>query len=328
MLGRLVLLWLPAVGIVLASALATRAQPERVVRVGYLPSAAPAPGTAGPTLEALRQRLAELSHVEGRNLVIDTRSTEGSLERLPALAAELVGANVDVLVTLGGVATRAAKNATSAIPVVFAVVVDPVAAGLVADGDRPGGNLTGFTSFDPQGVRPHLAVLKEAVPGLSRVAFLGDAAVAGDAARAWDEQQAASAGLQALSLRIRAPDELERAFEAVRREGAQAVLVLETPATVQHRRRIAETAIRHRLPALFVGAYEDAGGTLSYGTSPRETGRRLADYVDAILGGSPPATLPVERLVRFELVVNLRAARAIGLTIPPAVVRRADRVIE
>jgi putative ABC transport system substrate-binding protein len=199
----------------------------------------------------------------------------------------------------------------------------------VTDRDRPGGNLTGFTSFDPEEMRPHLALLKETVPALTRVAFLGDAAVASPEARAWDERQAAAVGLQAHSLRIRGVDpEIDRAFDAIRREGAQAVLVLEMPAMIDRRRRIAETAIRHRVPTLFVGGQVDAGGLLAYGTSPRETGRRLADHVDAILKGARPETLPVERLVRRELTVNLRTARALGLTVPPAVLQRADRILE
>jgi ABC-type uncharacterized transport system substrate-binding protein len=321
----------PALAIILASALSASSQPEQVRRVGFLPSASSVPtaATPSPTLEAIRQRLTELGHVEDRTLLFEPRWAAGSIERLPALAADLVGANVDVIVTLGAAATRAARNATSTIPIVFAVVVDPVAAGLVEDRDRPGANLTGFTSFDPEELRPHLALLKETIPGLTRVAFLGDAAVASDGAQAWDEAQASAVGLQAQSLRVRGAEaELERAFQAARREGAQAVLVLEMPAMIEQRRRIAETAIRHRLPTLFVGGDGDTGGVMSYGTNARETGRRLGDYVDAVLNGARPATLPVEQLVRKELIVNLRTARAIGVTIPPAVRQRADRVIE
>ena len=321
----------PALALVLASALSASSQPERVRRVGFLPSASVAPTTVTPhpTLEAIRQRLTELGRVEGRGLAFEPRWAEGAVERLPALAAELVAANVDVIVTLGAVATRAARGATSTIPIVFAVVVDPVAAGLVADRDRPGANLTGFTSFDPDELRPHLALLKEILPGLARVAFLGDAAVSSEGAQAWDQRQAAAVGLQAQSLRVRGTAaEIEGAFQAARREGAQAVVVLEMPAMIEQRRQIAETATRHRLPALFVGSGADAGGMLSYGTNARETGRRLGDYVDAVLNGAGPGTLPVEQLVRKELIVNVRAARAIGVTIPPAVRQRADRVIE
>jgi putative ABC transport system substrate-binding protein len=301
-----------------------------VPRLGYLPSAGAA-ASPNPTLDALRQGLAALGRVDGRDIAVEARWAEGDVERLPALAAELVALGVDVLVTLGGVATRAAKNATSAIPIVFAVVVDPVRAGLVADRGRPDENLTGFTSFDPQEMRPHLELLKEAIPGLQRVAFLGDGAVPGspEASRAWDEQQARAVGLQAQSLRVRGPSpDLDGAFAAVRRERAEALLVLEMPATIAHRRGIAEAAIRERLATLFVGGYGDAGGLITHGTSRAETGRRLAGYVDRVLAGVRPGALPVERLSQHEFVVDLRTARAIGVTLPPALLERADRVVQ
>jgi putative ABC transport system substrate-binding protein len=306
---------------------------SRIPCLGYLPSASAGSSPAGrnPTLEALRQGLADLGYVDGRTLVIEPRWAEGQVERLPELAADLVQLDVDIIVTLGGVATRAAKNATATIPIVFAVVIDPVASGLVADRQRPGGNLTGFTSFDPQEMRPHLELLKESLPGLARVTFLGDASLPGspEASRAWDQQQAQAAGLQAHSLRIRGPSpDLDGAFEAARREGAQAVLVLEMPATIEHRHRIAASAIRHRLPTLFVGGYGDAGGLIAYGTSRVETGQRVAAYVDRILKGAQPGTLPVERLTRYELIVNLKTARELGVTLAPALLQRADRVIE
>jgi len=325
---RFVLAVVPALGVVLGAAVSGAPQSGRLPRVGYLPSTS---GSAQPTLQAVRLGLAELGYVDGRDIIIEAGWAEGRVERLPELAAELVGLNVDIIVTLGGVATRAAKNATSAVPIVFAVVIDPVAAGLVSDRQRSGGNLTGFTSFDPQEMRPHLEVLKEAIPGLARVAFLGDSGVPGspEASRAWDEQQAQAVGLQAQTLRVPGPSpDLEGAFEAARRAQAQAVLVLEMPATIEHRRRIAELAIRHRLPTLFVGSYGDSGGLIAYGTSRGETGRQLAIYVDKILKGVKPGTLPVERLTRHELIVNLETARSIGVTIPAALLKRADRVIQ
>jgi putative ABC transport system substrate-binding protein len=328
-LTRIALAVVPALGVVVSASLSSEQSPSRMPRVGYLPSAGSAAGT-NPSLQALRTGLAELGYVDGRNIVVEARGPEGRMERLPELAAELVRLNVDVIVTLGGVATRAAKNATSTIPIVFAVVIDPVVAGLVPDRQQPGGNLTGFTSFDPQEMRPHLEVLKEVVPGLARVAFLGDGGVPGspEASRAWDEQQARAVGLQAQTLRIRGPNpDLEAAFEAARRERAQAMLVLEMPATVEHRRRIAETAIRYRLPTIFVGNYGDTMGLIAYGTSRAETGRRLAAYVDKILKGVQPGALPVERLTHYELVINLETAGATGVTIPPALLERADRVI-
>jgi putative ABC transport system substrate-binding protein len=301
----------------------------RPPRVGYLPSAG-ASGNVQPTLQAVRQGLAELGHVDGRDIAIEARWTDGRVDRLPELAAELVGLDVDVIVTLGAVATRAAKNATSAVPIVFAVVIDPVAAGLVTDRQRPGGNLTGFTSFDPQEMRPHLELLKEAIPELTQVAFLGDSGVPGspEASRAWDERQARAVGLQSQTLRVRGPDpDLDGAFEAARRAQAGAVLVLEMPVTIEHRRRIAALAISHRLPTLFVGSYGDAGGLIAYGTSRAETGRRLAAYVDKILAGAQPGGLPVERLTSHELILDLETARSIGVTLPPALIKRADRII-
>ena len=329
-LVRFVLAVVPTLGVVLGAAVSGAPQSGQMPRIGYLPSAGTS-ASVQPTLEAVRQGLAELGYVDGRNVIIEARWAEGRVERLPELAAELVGLNVDIIVTLGGVATRAAKNATSTVPIVFAVVIDPVAGGLVPDRQRPGGNLTGFTSFDPQEMRPHLEILKEAIPGLARVAFLGDAGVPGstEASRAWDERQAQAAGLHSQTLRVRGPSpDLEGAFEAARRAQAQAILVLEMPATIEHRRRIAELAIRDRLPSLFVGSYGDSGGLIAYGTSRGETGRQLAAYVDKILKGTKPGALPVERLTRYELILNLETARSIGLAIPSALVKRADRVIQ
>src|SRR5216117_1472433 len=223
-LTRIALAVVPALGVVVGASISSGQPPSRMARVGYLPSAGSAAGT-NPSLQALRQGLAELGYVDGRNIIIEARWAEGRVERLPELAAELVGLNMDIIVTLGGVATRAAKNATSTVPIVFAVVIDPVAGGLVPDRQRPGGNLTGFTSFDPQEMRPHLEILKEAIPGLARVAFLGDAGVPGstEASRAWDERQAQAAGLHSQTLRVRGPiPDLEGAFEAARRAQAQA----------------------------------------------------------------------------------------------------------
>lgn len=303
--------------------------PAGMPRIGYLPSAATS-ARAGPTLTAFRQGLADRGHIEGRDFGLAIRSPEGRLDRLPDLATGLVGLPVDLLVTLGGAATRAAMNATATLPIVFAVVVDPVAAGLVPDLRRPGGNLTGFTSFDPREMRPHLELLKAALPGLARVLFLGDGRVPGspEASRAWDQAQARAVGLQAHSLRIRGPEpDLEGALAAARQAGAEAVLVLEMPATIEHRHRIGEVALRHRLPALFAGGHADTAGLLAYGTSPGETGRRLADYAHRIVKGARPGDLPVERLTRHELTVNLATARALGLTLPAALLDRADRVL-
>jgi putative ABC transport system substrate-binding protein len=273
-------------------------------------------------LQAFRQGLHELGYVEGWDVVIETRWAEGRLDQLPALAAELVGLRVDILVGVGAVVARAAKSATTTIPVVIAVVIDPV--NLVAE--RPGGNLTVLTTFDPQEVRKKLALLQEVVPGLARVAILGDQAVRDTKGHA---EQARALGLQPQSLTIAgASPDLEAVFQAIRREHADALLVLELPATVIHRKRIAELAAQQRLPTLFSGGSSDAGGLLGYGTRVTEAARRLAAYVDRIVKGAQPADLPFEVVVRPELIVNLKTAQEIGVTIPPEVLKRADRVMQ
>lgn len=264
-------------------------------RLGYLPSAstAPTPTTPSQALGHLRDGLAALGYVEGRDLTIEPRWA-----------------------------------ATSTIPIVFAVVVDPVAAGLVPNRERPGGNLTGLTSFDPDQLQPHLEILKQAVPALRRVAFLGDRDISGESFGAWDRQQAQAAGVHGQPLRIRGTDpDIDGAFDAARAERADAMLVLEMPATIEHRRRIADAAIRYRLPTLFVGGYEDSGALIAYGTSRADQGHRLAGYVDRILEGATPGTLPVERLARYELIVNLATASAIGVTLPPGLIARAECVM-
>jgi putative ABC transport system substrate-binding protein len=242
------------------------------------------------------------------------------------LAAELVGLKVDIIVGVGSVVGQAAKRATTTIPVVMAVVIDPVAVGLVANLERPGGNLTGLTTFDPQEARKKLALLQEVVPGLARVVILGDQAVRDTQGHA---EQARALGLQPQSLTIAgASPDLEAVFQAIRREHADALLVLELPATVTHRKRIAELAAQQRLPTLFAGGLSDAGGLLGYGTRVTEAMRRLAAYVDRIVKGAQPADLPFDVVVRPELIVNLKTAQEIGVTIPPEVLKRADRVMQ
>ena len=298
-------------------------QPGKMTRVGFLDTGpAPTPATSYAPLQAFRQGLDELGYVDGRDVVIETRWAEGRIDQLPALAAELVGLRVDILVGVGAVVARAAKSATTTIPVVIAVVIDPV--NLVAE--RPGGNLTGLTTFDPQEARKKLALLQEVVPGLARVALLGDQALRDTMGHA---EQARALGLQPQSLTIAgASPDLQAVFQAIRREHADALLVLELPATVIHRKRIAELAAQQRLPTLFSGGSSDAGGLLGYGTRVTEATRRLAAYVDRIVKGAQPADLPFEVVVRPELIVNLKTAKQIGLTIPPKVLARADKVIK
>jgi putative ABC transport system substrate-binding protein len=301
-------------------------QPGKMTRVGFLGTGpAPTPATPYAPLREFRQGLDELGYVDGRDVVIETRWAEGRLDQLPALAAELVGLRVDILVGVGAVVARAAKSATTTIPIVMAVVIDPV--GLVAHPERPGGNLTGLTTFDPQEARKKLALLQEVVPGLARVAILGDQAVRDTKGHA---ERARALGLQPQSLTIAgASPDLEAVFQAIRREHADALLVLELPATVTHRKRIAELAAQQRLPTLFpLWGSTGARGLLGYGTRVTEAMRRLAAYVDRIVKGAQPADLPFEVVVRPELIVNLKTAQEIGVTIPPEVLKRADRVIQ
>ena len=321
-----------ALGSVLGVALSGAQQPGKMTRVGFLGTGhAPTPATPYAPLQAFRQSLDELGYVDGRDVVIETRWAEGRIDQLPALAAEMVGLKVDIIVGVGAVVGQAAKSATTTIPVVMAVVIDPVEVGLVASLERPGGNLTGLTTFDPQEARKKLELLKEVVPGLARVALLGDQALRDTKSHLirHHEEQARALGLEPQSLKIAgASPDLQGVFQAMKRSRADALLVLELPATVAHRRRIAELAAQQRLPALFAGGLSDAGGLLAYGTSVTKATRRLAAYVDRIVKGAQPADLPFEVVVRPELIVNLKTAQEIGVTIPPEVLKRADRVLK
>jgi putative ABC transport system substrate-binding protein len=262
-------------------------QPGKMTRVGFLGTGpAPTPATPYAPLQAFRQGLDELGYVEGRDVVIETRWAKGRLDQLPALAAELVGLRVDILVGVGAVVARAAESATTTIPIVMAVVIDPV--NLVAE--RPGGNLTGLTTFDPQEARKKLALLQEVVPGLARVAILGDQAVRDTMGHA---EQARALGLQPQSLTIAgASPDLEAVFQAIRREHADALLVLELPATVIHRKRIAELAAQQRLPTLFAGVLSDAGGCSAMAPgSPRRRGAWRPTWTGLSRGRGPPTCL-------------------------------------
>ncbi|NRF71015.1 ABC transporter substrate-binding protein [Aquincola sp. S2] len=321
---REIMLRILVAGTILLPVVAVAQQSEKIT-LGFL-GAGPAPTLAAPDplLQTFRQSLAAHGYVDGRDVIIETRWAGGQLDQLPALAAEMVRLRVDIIVGVGAVAVRAAKSATTTIPVVFEVVIDPVANGLVASLERPGGNLTGLTTFDPQEARKKLELLKEVLPGLARVALLGDQALRDSQGH---EEQARALGLQPQSLKIAgASPDLEDVFQAIRKESAGALLVLAQPATAIHRRRIAEMAAKHRLPTLFSSS--GAGGLIEFGTSLVEVSRRMATYVDRILKGAKPADLPVEVVIRQELVVNLSIAREIGVTIPPEVLKRADRVIQ
>jgi putative ABC transport system substrate-binding protein len=303
------------------------AEPQKsakISRVGFL---APQ-GRSLPLFDAFRRGISDLGYVEGQNIVIEPRFAEGHYERFPEIFAELVGLKVDVLVVTGAVTARAAKKAVTDIPIVFAVVVDPLADNVVPSLERPGGNLTGVTSFDPQQATKQLDLFKEVIPGLKRVAILGDQGVS-EALMKASEEQARALGLQPQRLRLAGPTpDLEGAFAAIKQEHADAVLVLEEPVLGVYANKIAELAAKDHLPTLFPPSRVAAGGLICYGTSQVEAIRRMAAYVDKILKGAKPAELPVEAVTRYELFVNLKTAKEIGVTIPPEVLKRANQVIQ
>jgi ABC-type uncharacterized transport system substrate-binding protein len=283
--------------------------------------------------EAFRQGLRDLGYVEGRNLVIEYRDAEGKPERLPALAAELVALKVDLIVAPSTPAARAARQATTTLPIVVPNMGDPVWDGLVASLARPGGNITGLTVFTLELVGKRLEQLKQAVPGLSRVAVLWQPGVFGEPTEKEMLKRAEVAG-QALGVRLqfveaRGPDDFDQAFSDMTRARAGALTVLGSAMLFNERRRLVDLATKHRLPTVFPWRQGvDAGGLMSYGPNGPDLFRRAATYVDKILKGAKPADLPVEQPTKFEVVINLRTAKALGLTIPQSILLRAEQVIE
>jgi putative tryptophan/tyrosine transport system substrate-binding protein len=313
----------------LAAPLAVGAQQaQKVVRVALLDEVSP---RDVPWRAAFLRRLAELGYGEGKNLVIEFQSAGGHVDRLRDLAAEVVSLKPDVIVFSGGPdGARVLKQATSTIPVIFSAIEwDPIAAGIVASLVRPGTNLTGVSALAVELAAKRLELLKELVPRTTRVAVLWHRARAADQFRMLREA-AQALKVQIVSLELGdLPHNLEGAFKTAVREGAHVLLVLGSPAFFLERKRLAELALRHRLPASFQRpAYVEAGGLMSYGPDIDDIMRRVADYADRILKGASPTELPVEQPTKFELVVNLKTAKALGLTIPPAVLARADEVIE
>ena len=302
-------------------------QTTKVPRIGYLTGASPSSMSA--RTEAFRQGLRELGYVEGKNIVIEYRYAEEKLDRLPALAAELVRLKVDVIVSGGPGATRPAKEATNTIPVVMTFDNDPVANGFVASLARPGGNITGLSTLAPEISGKQLELLKEIVPKLSRVAVLGSSTNPGNAHTLKETELAAGAlAVKLQYLDVREPRDIETAFRAAGKGRAEAVLVLGNPVLASQRTQFANLAVKTRLPAIYWRSdIVESGGLMSYGVSFSDLDRRAATYVDKILKGAKPADLPVEQPTKFELVINLKAAKQIGLTIPPNVLARADRVI-
>ncbi len=315
----------------LAAPLAAEAQPAaRIARIGYL---APDLAANPHNREAFRQGLRDLGYVEGGSLVIEYRDAEGKFERLPALAAELVALTVDVIGAPNTVAALPAKQATRTIPIVFAVAADPVASGLVTSLARPGGNVTGLSLLAPELVGEGLELLRQAVPGISRAAVLWTPGVLGERTDK-DMLNGAEVAAQALGVRLqvveaRGRGEFDRAFSDMTRARAGALTVLPSNLFLSERRRLVDLAAKNRLPAVYPWReFVDAGGLMAYGPNAADLYRRAATYVDKILKGAKPGDLPVEQPTKFELVINLRTATALGLTIPQSLLQRADQVIE
>src|SRR2546426_6769596 len=318
-------------GGLLAAPLAAKAQPqEKVPRVGYLSPGSPSEPFRRRRFEAFRQGLRELGYVEGQNIAIESRWAEGKYDRYSALAADLVRLKVDVIVAAGGRATQDAQQATRTHPIVMSVVIDPVGSGLVASLARPGGNVTGLTIMASDLVGKQFEVLKEVVPKVSRVALLWNPANPGSAPQLREAEAAARAlGVRLQTLEARGPQEIDSAFAAMTRERAGALLILPDAIFGNQRRQIAELAAKRRLPSLLgVGEYAEAGGLMNYSANNLDLERRAATFVDKILKGAKPADLPREQPSKFELVINLRTAKAIGLTIPQSILVRADQIIE
>ena len=303
-------------------------QPANIPRIGYLTGARLS--TIPNRTDAFRQGLRELGYIEGKNLIIEWRGSDGNFDRLPALAAELVRLKVDVIVTGGEAATRPAKNATTTVPIVMTQDDDPVGTGFVASLSRPGGNITGLSTLAPERSGKRLELLKEIVPGLSRVAVFGTSTEPSNAQTLKEIELVADAlRIKLLFRNVLSLQDLESAFRAAVKERAGAVLMeVSGPITGPQRKEIAELAVKSRLPVMH-GRREpvEAGGLMSYGVSVDDLDRRAATYVDKILKGAKPADLPVEQPKKFEFIINLKAAKQIGITIPPNVLARADKVI-
>ena len=314
----------------LAVPLAAEAQhPGKAARIGWLGDD---PATTHYR-EAFRQGLRELGYVEGRNVAIEYRFVEGKLDRFPAVARELIALDVDVLVAVNGLAALAAKDATRTIPIVFASVGDPVESGLVSSLARPGGNVTGLSNISLELVAKGLELLKGALPGVRRIAVLWQPG-GRDEPTQMDRLRRADVAAQALGVRLhlveaRGPADVDRAFSEMVRARAGALSVLSSVLLFNERRRIVALAAKNRLPTMyFASEFVDAGGLMAYSANYTEQYRRIAAYVDRILKGAKPGDLPIEQPTKFNLVINLKTAKALGLTIPPSLLARADQVIE
>jgi len=313
--------------VLLITGLVEAQPPTKIPRIGYLTVASLSANVA--RVEAFRQGLRELGYVEGENIVIEWRSGEGQLKRENELVAEALRFKVDIIVTSGPTMTRAAKQATATIPIVMTFDSDPVGSGFIASLARPGGNITGLSALSPELSGKQLELLKEIVPKLSRVAILGNSSEPANPKSLKEIELAAeSLAVHIQPLDVLGPTDIETAFRAATKARADALVVLPSPVLTDQRARVANLALKSRLPAIyFRQEFVEAGGLVSYGTSFTDLSRRAATYVDKILKGAKPAELPVEQPKKFEFVINLKTAKQIGLTIPPNVLARADRVI-
>jgi putative ABC transport system substrate-binding protein len=317
-----------AVSLVLAPLAAEAQLTGKVYRIGVLETMSAALNTAN--LDALRQGLRELGYVEGRDFVIEDRSADGRSERFPGLATELVRLKVDLIVTRGTHAVLAAEKATGSIPIVMATSGDPAGFGVVSSLARPGGNVTGLSTIAVELAGKRLELLKEAIPRVARIALLANMSSPASASQ-WPQIEGAarSLGLEPQLLDMRAPEDFARAFDTAIKQRADAIQVANDTLTQTNFRRIVDLSAKHRLPSIFTSrAFVDAGGLMAYGPNFTDLYRRAATYVDKILKGAKPADLPVEQPTKFELVINLKTAKALGLTIPQSLLLRADQVLQ
>jgi putative ABC transport system substrate-binding protein len=321
-----IFVWLLATALLITASLIEAQQQVKIPTIGWLGARPP---SVGGGRELFAREFRALGYVEGKNFAFEFRNADNKLDRLPAMADELIRLKVDVLFTPGSNEALAAKKATKTIPIVFAGVADPVAEGLVESLARPGGNVTGFSTIAPVLAGKRLELLKETIPRLSRVAVLWDPKSSASA-QSWKESQLAARelGLQLHSMEVGSADRFDRAFQDAIKAGSVALAVVTSPFVTTNQKRVFELALKHRLPAIYPREdFADSGGLMSYGPDRTEPYRRAAVYVDKILKGTKPADLPVEQPAKFEFIINLKAAKQIGLTIPPNVLARADRVI-
>lgn len=312
----------------LAAPFGTSAQPSKKMRIGYL-SGNP-PSDTEDAIEAFRAKLRALGHIEGQNLLIESRYADGRFDKLPKLAAELVQLKVDVIFAFGTPGSRAAKNATTTIPIIFGVVSDPLAAGLIASLTRPGGNVTGVTPNNPDLSAKRVSLLKDAVPAATHVSVLVNPDFPATSSMLTETRLGAqSLGVKLQILEVREPVGFAKAFAAMTEAKAKGVIVLADPMFIAQRRRIVELALRHRIPAMYhLRHFVEAGGLISYGAEYTEMFQQGAVLVDKILKGAKPGDLPVEQPWRYALAINLKTAKAIGLTIPQLLLGRADHIVE